>query len=76
MTCRIYPRKDACISPCVPATFQLRCSLVQSVKVNATATLTRSVPHIGRASELPKRTVSSSGPPAPLVSKPFCNGVR
>ncbi|WIA10480.1 hypothetical protein OEZ86_000612 [Tetradesmus obliquus] len=39
----------------------------QSLQVNATATLTRSVPHIGRASELPKRTVSSPAPPAPLA---------
>lgn len=48
----------------------------QSLQVNATATLTRSVPHIGRASELPKRTVSSPAPPAPLVSETVCNGVR
>eukprot|EP00882_Tetradesmus_deserticola_P008990 GHRQ01009484.1.p1 GENE.GHRQ01009484.1~~GHRQ01009484.1.p1 ORF type:complete len:266 (+),score=80.07 GHRQ01009484.1:204-1001(+) len=37
------------------------------VLASATATLTRSVPHFGRASELPKRTVSSPSPPAPLA---------
>lgn len=38
------------------------------VRAQAAATLTRSsVPHIQRASELPRRTVSSPAPPTPLV---------
>lgn len=68
LSCTPARPSDSQPSPLPQAQFRTR--------VQASLTLTRSaVPHINRASELPRKTVSSPAPPVPLVGPCLSGGV-